>query len=466
MIFQRNASSEERAAIKQRFDAVSDETRAAIKTFIKEGGFFTWSNARKFSSKKASMYELMAISDHMSVFEEELKQEQEKKKVEAVNILEQVKDYEDFNEEQVEYTKYVLAETIERQSVDFTPAFASYFISSLNAMSGHDHLKTMLNIRLMRRFMEVTTAKFFEKKAEDNAVGFIELVRFDDTRLVEYTHEAKRKSGAVVYCDLKSIPLQAEVIMRNHIEEAKQWNDAGRPCPFSKPDLLTNRHKLLIKSCVKNHDTCTVSVWNNVLGFDDVERAFPLQSMEGKVIGLTPSLMWLRVVEFFNECKKEAKKPAKEKKSTGYDHRQHIAHEEQVQSVKRVNQGIDKRNQVLADKAIGTIRYEITDEGLTITAPNLDKRGIKTSTFIRSYLKKRGVKRIGKTIVDGVIFKPELIPEILSTLGMEQQTLVEFLSELNLPQHNQHQIAAITSIMGGAANDADIVRDEAWRDCA
>lgn len=93
-------------------------------------------------------------------------------------------------------------------------------------------------------------------------------------------------------------------------------------------------------------------------------------------------------------------------------------HAEKAQKeIKAFNRKVKAANTQRKASQIGAIKYNLTDQGLAVTMPKI--AGVKTSTFIRSYLKKKGVSRLGRTLDDGVFFSLEAANEVLTIMKLD-----------------------------------------------
>ncbi|WP_157664330.1 hypothetical protein [Vibrio alginolyticus] len=107
-----------------------------------------------------------------------------------------------------------------------------------------------------------------------------------------------------------------------------------------------------------------------------------------------------------------------------------LQHEQQQESVKRVNQSVKKSANQSRAQFIGSLRFELNQGVLMVRSVS---RSMPTPTkWIRRYLKKLGVRRVGKSLSNGVLFTGDAVTEILTCLQAKQAKNDTIPFELNI----------------------------------
>ncbi|EGR0148624.1 hypothetical protein FRN29_22670 [Vibrio alginolyticus] len=130
---------------------------------------------------------------------------------------------------------------------------------------------------------------------------------------------------------------------------------------------------------------------------------------------------------YFNELKRAAEQKAFHARLEQC----RLQHEQQQESVKRVNQSVKKSANQSRAQFIGSLRFELNQGVLMVRSVS---RSMPTPTkWIRRYLKKLGVCCVGKSLSNGVLFSSgDAVTEILACLQAKQAKNDTIPFELNI----------------------------------
>lgn len=119
--------------------------------------------------------------------------------------------------------------------------------------------------------------------------------------------------------------------------------------------------------------------------------------------------------QYFAELKRAAEQKAFRARLAN----ERVTHERHEVSRKLANQNVNKSRVQSRARFIGSLRFVLTGQALTVRTESLTMPN--PAKVIRSYLKKLGVSRLGKSLSDGLVLTGDAIEEVLSCLSLKHQ---------------------------------------------